>query len=213
MSKPRKEVVMQAFRKLDKTGDGVITIEDLRGVYNAKCHPKYQNGEWSEDQVFRTFLDNFDSPYDKDGKVKTHGDRFCSDRGASNLRLGRWKTSAQRKHTRGGVRGCCDHQLIVCLRAACCLKVTQEEFMNYYAGVSASIDTDVYFIVMMRHAWKLWLSVIAVKELMLPVVRGGRGQLSIMRCFPLLESSLISHTVSVLCCMLHGLNVCALPIM
>lgn len=35
------------------------------------------------------------------------------------------------------------------------LKVTQEEFMNYYAGVSASIDTDVYFIVMMRNAWKL----------------------------------------------------------
>lgn len=69
MSKARKEVVMQAFRKLDKTGDGVITIEDLRGVYNAKHHPKYQNGEWSEDQVFRTFLDSFDSPYDKDGKV------------------------------------------------------------------------------------------------------------------------------------------------
>lgn len=60
---------MQAFRKLDKTGDGVITIEDLRGVYNAKHHPKYQNGDWTEDQVFRAFLDNFDSPYDKDGKV------------------------------------------------------------------------------------------------------------------------------------------------
>lgn len=69
MSKARKEVVMQAFRKLDKTGDGVITIEDLQGVYNAKYHPKYQNGEWTEEQVFRTFLDNFDSPYDKDGKV------------------------------------------------------------------------------------------------------------------------------------------------
>lgn len=63
---------MQAFRKLDKTSDGVITIEDLRGVYNAKYHPKYQNGEWTEDQVFRTFLDNFDSPYDKDGKVKQY---------------------------------------------------------------------------------------------------------------------------------------------
>ncbi|XP_075885948.1 calcyphosine-like b isoform X1 [Nelusetta ayraudi] len=101
MSKSRKEVVMQAFRKLDKTGDGVITIEDLRGVYNAKCHPKYQNGEWSEDQVFRTFLDNFDSPYDKDGKV------------------------------------------------------TKEEFINYYCGVSASIDSDAYFILMMRNAWRL----------------------------------------------------------
>lgn len=35
------------------------------------------------------------------------------------------------------------------------LQVTPEEFMNYYAGVSASIDTDVYFIVMMTTAWNL----------------------------------------------------------
>ncbi|KAM5260701.1 calcyphosin-like protein isoform 2-T9 [Hipposideros larvatus] len=69
MSRARKEVIMQAFRKLDKTGDGVITIEDLREVYNGKHHPKYQNGEWTEEQVFRKFLDNFDSPYDKDGIV------------------------------------------------------------------------------------------------------------------------------------------------
>ncbi|NXA94806.1 CAPSL protein, partial [Melanocharis versteri] len=101
MSNARKEVVMQVFQKLDKTGDGVITIEDLRGVYNVTYHPKYQNGEWTEDQVFRAFLENFDSPYDKDGKVTT------------------------------------------------------EEFMNYYAGVSASIDTDIYFIIMMKNAWKL----------------------------------------------------------
>uniref|UniRef100_A0A672LPG4 Calcyphosine-like b n=1 Tax=Sinocyclocheilus grahami TaxID=75366 RepID=A0A672LPG4_SINGR len=53
-------------KKLDKTGDGVIKIEDLRGVYN----------------------------------------------------------------------------------------VTRE-FLNYYSGVSASIDTDIYFIVMMKNAWKL----------------------------------------------------------
>ncbi|KAM9094417.1 calcyphosin-like protein isoform 1-T5 [Sarcophilus harrisii] len=69
MSRARKEVIMQAFRKLDKTGDGIITIEDLRGVYNVKHHPKYQNGEWTEEQIFRKFLDNFDSPYDKDGLV------------------------------------------------------------------------------------------------------------------------------------------------
>lgn len=34
-------------------------------------------------------------------------------------------------------------------------QVTKEEFLNYYAGVSASIDTDVYFIVMMKNAWKI----------------------------------------------------------
>ncbi|XP_010768494.1 calcyphosin-like protein isoform X2 [Notothenia coriiceps] len=96
-----REVVLQAFRKLDRTGDGVVTIEDLRGVYSPKHHPKFQNGEWSEEQVFRSFLDNFDSPNDKDGKV------------------------------------------------------TSEEFLNYYCGVSASIDSDVYFILMMRSAWRL----------------------------------------------------------
>jgi len=34
-------------------------------------------------------------------------------------------------------------------------KVTREEFKNYYAGVSASIDKDVYFDYMMRNNWKL----------------------------------------------------------
>ncbi|NWU33941.1 CAPSL protein, partial [Hylia prasina] len=101
MSSARKEVIMQAFQKLDKAKDGVITIADLRGLYNAKYHPKYLNGDWTEDQVFRAFLENFDSPNDKDGKV------------------------------------------------------TIEEFINYYAGVSASIDTDTYFILMMKTTWKL----------------------------------------------------------
>jgi len=35
------------------------------------------------------------------------------------------------------------------------LQVTKEEFINYYSGVSASIDEDQYFVVMMNKAWKL----------------------------------------------------------
>ena len=38
-------------------------------VYNARHHPKYVNGEWTEQQVFRSFLDSFDSPDDPDGQV------------------------------------------------------------------------------------------------------------------------------------------------
>lgn len=33
--------------------------------------------------------------------------------------------------------------------------VTFDEFLNYYAGVSAGIDSDSYFDVIMRQSWKL----------------------------------------------------------
>lgn len=33
--------------------------------------------------------------------------------------------------------------------------VTFEEFLEYYADVSASIDDDEYFAVMMKNAWKI----------------------------------------------------------
>ncbi|XP_070562903.1 calcyphosin-like protein [Ptychodera flava] len=101
MSDSRLAVIEQAFNKMDKTGDGVITLDDLRGVYNARKHPKYLNGEWTEEQVFRKFLDTFDAEDSKDGKV------------------------------------------------------TREEFNEYYGGISASIDDDSYFDLMMKNAWKM----------------------------------------------------------
>uniref|UniRef100_A0A8P0PJ51 Calcyphosine n=2 Tax=Canis lupus familiaris TaxID=9615 RepID=A0A8P0PJ51_CANLF len=68
MSQAREAVIAAAFAKLDRSGDGVVTVDDLRGVYSGRTHPKVQSGEWTEEEVLRRFLDNFDSS-EKDGQV------------------------------------------------------------------------------------------------------------------------------------------------
>ncbi|XP_042904232.2 calcyphosin-like protein [Parasteatoda tepidariorum] len=101
MSGSRVEIVEKAFKKLDRTGDGIVTYHDLKDVYNVHYHPFYQNGQMSEKELFLRFLTNFEVGGNPDGTV------------------------------------------------------TKEEFMDYYNGVSASIDEDAYFDLMVRLAWKL----------------------------------------------------------
>eukprot|EP00049_Salpingoeca_infusionum_P004198 m.75659 g.75659 ORF g.75659 m.75659 type:complete len:223 (+) comp12454_c4_seq1:52-720(+) len=105
MSKPRIRLVRQAFQKIDKNGDGTLTKEDLKGVYDVRRHPKFISGEKTEDELLDEFLGTFEGDDGAGGK----GDG----------------------------------------------KVTWEEFLNYYSGVSASIDDDPYFDLMMRQSWKL----------------------------------------------------------
>ncbi|CAF1029349.1 unnamed protein product [Adineta ricciae] len=69
MNNFRLDLIAKAFAKLDRNHDGQITVEDLRGIYNVKNHPKYMNGTWSEDEVLRNFLDCFDYGTHKDGIV------------------------------------------------------------------------------------------------------------------------------------------------
>lgn len=72
MSESRKRVVDEAFKKMDKTGDGVITIEDLKNVYNVKSHPRYISGEDTEEQILTRFLANFEQEATRDGHVRNN---------------------------------------------------------------------------------------------------------------------------------------------
>lgn len=68
LSGSRLAVVKKAFKKADKTDDGVITFEDLKKTYSCREHPDYKNGKKTEKEVFEEFLRTFE-PDDKDGKV------------------------------------------------------------------------------------------------------------------------------------------------
>lgn len=51
MNEKRRRVVMEAFHKMDKTGDGAITVDDMVGTYKVDRHPQYLSGELTKEQV------------------------------------------------------------------------------------------------------------------------------------------------------------------
>lgn len=57
----RKKLVEQAFAKFDRDGSGSVTIDDLKGLYNAKFHPDVKAGKKTEEQVFKEFLNTFEA--------------------------------------------------------------------------------------------------------------------------------------------------------
>jgi Ca2+-binding EF-hand superfamily protein len=101
----RKNLVLQAFAKIDKDASGELTIDDLVGIYNAKFHPEVKAGRKTEKQILAEFLDTFHGMYDYHA---IHDD-----------------------------------------------KVTKDEFLEYYAFISASVDNDQYFELMMNNAWRM----------------------------------------------------------
>jgi Ca2+-binding EF-hand superfamily protein len=105
MNSKRRALVNQAFDIIDADKSGELTIDDLRGVYNAKQHPDVKAGKKTEEQVLNEFLKTFENMYDVY--------RIDDD------------------------------------------KVTRDEFIEYYNFVSASIDNDQYFELMMNNAWRI----------------------------------------------------------
>jgi Ca2+-binding EF-hand superfamily protein len=61
MNEKRRGIVMKAFCKLDMDKSGVIDINDIKDVYNAKQHPDVIAGKKTENDILGEFLETFES--------------------------------------------------------------------------------------------------------------------------------------------------------
>jgi hypothetical protein len=59
MSYERKQLVRQAFDRLDKEGAGVITVDDILAVYDPSTHPDVAAGRLRLDEVAEEILGHF----------------------------------------------------------------------------------------------------------------------------------------------------------
>jgi len=55
MNGARKALVKKAFTKIDRNGNGIVEVDDLKGVYNAKNHPDVKLGKKTEEEVLSDF--------------------------------------------------------------------------------------------------------------------------------------------------------------
>ncbi len=56
LNERRKGLVGLAFKKLDKTGNGIVDLEDLMSTYNVEWHPKFKSGEMSKKDILEEFM-------------------------------------------------------------------------------------------------------------------------------------------------------------
>jgi len=63
MNQFRRTLCDKAFRIMDKDKSGVLNIEDIKGVYNAKKHPDVINRKKTEEEILLEFLDTFEAHY------------------------------------------------------------------------------------------------------------------------------------------------------
>jgi Ca2+-binding EF-hand superfamily protein len=103
----RRGLVEKAFRKIDKNGNGLIELDDIKDTYNAGKHPDVIQGKKTEDQILMEFLETFEMHHN----IKHQQDRDS--------------------------------------------RITMDEFVEYYANISVSIDNDEYFQLMMNNSWNL----------------------------------------------------------
>lgn len=58
---PRKALVEKAYNVLDKNGNGIVDIDDIKDVYDASKHPDVASGKKTKDQILLEFLETFET--------------------------------------------------------------------------------------------------------------------------------------------------------
>lgn len=125
MNDRRKNLVALAFKVLDVDKSGLVDMRDIEARYDAKHHPDVIAGRCTAQEVLQDFLLSFTRRPKKKNLAGTH-------------------TNNSNNNSNNNNRG-----------DAAELSITLLEFEDYYANISASIDSDDYFELMIRNAWHL----------------------------------------------------------
>lgn len=130
LNESRLKVINMAFEKMDKNGDGVVTVEDLKMTYNVRFHPAYINGWCSSLVQLTSRVQNLNA---SDSEALKFDVRIVPEINFLVLHPpGTLSEEEVLKHylakfeRNGSVDGI----------------LTIDEFLDYYSCVSASIDDD-----------------------------------------------------------------------
>lgn len=69
MAFSRKQIVREAFRRLDADGSGEVTVADIVQKYDTSSHPMVKEGKMTPEEACTDLLNTFDSGMDPDGIV------------------------------------------------------------------------------------------------------------------------------------------------
>lgn len=72
MAKRRIKIVKEAFARLDTSGDGVATIDEIERLYDASQHPEVLAGRLCPRDALLEFMRVFEEAQSKDGTIMWH---------------------------------------------------------------------------------------------------------------------------------------------